>query len=306
MPRTIAGLLIVFAALLLLACGGDDDTSSGADATQGPTAIGDPTDNATATAQPTEITPAPAGDTLPVYLALGDSLSAGIGASNPLTTSWVALVHSSLPDWDLINLGIPGDTSDDLLNGGSLGDGIGEIQQRKADDKASNEVQVITLEIGGNDLLNIYFDLVIPGDCPSVVESLERPMCVEALTNALATYRANLRETLRRLTEAAPGVPLFLMTLYNPFSGGASHVDQLGVLSLEGQDGTPFPSGLNDAIREEGAAAGVTVVEWYELFLGKQSEYIAQDLIHPNDTGQAVMADAVKTVMAQAGLPVVD
>ena len=80
----------------------------------------------------------------------------------------------------------------------------------------------------------------------------------------------------------------------------------MGVLSLEGQAGTALPQGLNDIIREAGDEAGVSVVEWYELFLGKQSEYIAQDLIHPNDVGHAVMAGAVTEAMALAGLPVVD
>jgi hypothetical protein len=96
------------------------------------------------------------------------------------------------------------------------------------------------------------------------------------------------------------------MTIYNPFSGGASVLDEMGVLSLEGQEGTEFPRGMNDIIREVGDEAGVSVVEWYELFLGKQSEYIALDLIHPNDTGHAVMAAAVTEAMALAGLPVVD
>jgi hypothetical protein len=105
----------------------------------------------------------------------------------------------------------------------------------------------------------------------------------------------------------APDVPLFLMTLYNPFSGGtAPLLEEVGILALEGLADTPFPEGLNDIVREEGAAAGVKVVEWYELFLGKQPEYIAMDIIHPNDTGHAVMAGAVTLAMAQAGLPVVD
>ena len=78
------------------------------------------------------------------------------------------------------------------------------------------------------------------------------------------------------------------------------------MLALEGLAGTEFPEGLNDVIREVGAEAGVTVVEWYELFHGKQSEYVSLDLIHPNNAGHAVMAEAVIDAMAQAGLPVVD
>jgi lysophospholipase L1-like esterase len=149
-------------------------------------------------------------------------------------------------------------------------------------------------------LLDIYFDLVIPGTCPSVVESLNRPECVGALQEALDRYRPNLVETVEALQAAAPGVPIYLMTLYNPFSGGASVLDEFGVLSLEGQEGTPFPEGLNDIIRAEAAAhPGVVLVEWYELFLGKQREYISQDLIHPNDTGYQVMADAVLAAILQ-------
>jgi lysophospholipase L1-like esterase len=66
---------------------------------------------------------------------------------------------------------------------------------------------------------------------------------------------------------------------------------------------SPPSARLNDVIRQEGEAAGVHLVEWYELFLGKQPEYISQDLIHPNDTGHQVMADAVITAMSAAGLP---
>ncbi|MCH8961076.1 MAG: PAS domain S-box protein, partial [Bacteroidetes bacterium] len=62
-------------------------------------------------------------------------------------------------------------------------------------------------------------------------EALQRDVCVRALESALAAYRSNLAETLERLTEAAPETPLFLMTIYNPFSGGSSVIDEIGVLA---------------------------------------------------------------------------
>jgi hypothetical protein len=98
-------------------------------------------------------------------------------------------------------------------------------------------------------------------------------------------------------------VPIFLETLYNPFSGGANNLDQIGTLVLEGQAGTVFPDGLNDVIRQVGQEKGVTVVDWYPIFVGKSSQYISHDLIHPNDTGYQLMAQAVLQAMAQAGLP---
>ncbi len=305
MPRLIVILTAATVALLILACnsGNDDLADVSGDLSAGSTATATPTDPV-ATATPT-VTPKPE-PTGPLYLALGDSLSAGIGASDEPARGWVGLVSAALPEWDLLNLGAAGDDSRELLFSGPLDEGLRQIALRATDAEPGNEVSAITLEIGGNDLLDIYFDLVLPGDCPSVIEALQRETCVTALKSALAAYRSNLTETLNRLIEATPETPIFLMTIYNPFSGGASVIDEIGVLTLEGREGTPFPEGLNDIVREVGAETGVILVEWYELFLGKQSEYIAFDLIHPNDTGHAVMAEAVIEAMALAGLPVVD
>ena len=302
MPRLITGL-IVASALLFAACGGSDDgptdAASGSPATERPTA-------SAVTAAPTATpTPGPAGPQ-PLYLALGDSLSVGVGASDEPLLGWVGLVSAALPGWDLANLGVSGDDSSELLFGGPLDEGLRIIDSRATDAEAGNEVGAITLEIGANDLLDIFFDLVVPSTCPSVIEALQREVCVTALENALDAFRSNLTETLARLAEAAPDAPLFLATIYNPFSGSSAVLDEMGVLALEGQEGTEFPTGMNDIIREAGAEAGVTVVEWYELFLGQQSQYISSDLIHPNDDGHAVMADAVTKAMALAGLPVVD
>jgi lysophospholipase L1-like esterase len=74
-------------------------------------------------------------------------------------------------------------------------------------------------------------------------------------------------------------------------------VEPIGELALEGTPGTPFPEGLNDIMRAEGAAAGVIVADIYPTFVGKAPEYIAFDLIHPNDAGYRVMADIVLAVV---------
>ncbi len=247
-------------------------------------------------------TPTPAPDA-PLYIALGDSLSAGNGASDRNTTAFVPLVRAGLgAGMALLNLGKPGDTSDALLQGGRLEKAADEIRRRRDDNVPGNDVRVVTLEIGGNDLLNLYTAYVLTGTCPSVTESLQRPQCVQALRDALSRFGPNVHEAIARIQAADPAVPIFLMTLYNPFSGGSSILDQLGQLSLEGQPDSPFPEGLNDMIRQEAAATGVHLVEVYPLFKGKAFEYISQDLIHPNDAGYRAMADAVLAAMAQAGV----
>ena len=230
-----------------------------------------------------------------LYIALGDSLSAGVGASGfDPKKGFVGLVHDALPtDFALLNLGVAGFDSRELIEKGELERATTEIKDRNNDSNPDNNVGAVTLEIGGNDLLDIFFDYVLPGRCPSVAEGLQKPECVAQLRNALDLYEPNLDKILTTLQQADPQLNIFLMTLYNPFSGGSPLLDELGELSLEGRADTPFPEGLQDIIRRQAQAHGVHLVEVYPLFEGKAHEYIAGDTIHPNDTGYRVMADAV-------------
>ncbi len=229
-----------------------------------------------------------------MYIALGDSLSAGVGASDPGTTAFVPLIDEGLgPDIELMNLGHSGDTSRDLLEHGHLDEAVATITERNGDADPANDVVLVTLEIGGNDLLDLLFDLVATGKCPTLQESLETPECVDKLESAIEGVAPNLHEALARLQEADPEVTIALLTLPNPFSGGIITIDQLGEMAIEGRLDTPFPEGVNDTIRAAAGDTGVLLVDVYPLFEGKAGEYISRDFIHPNDTGYRVMADAV-------------
>jgi lysophospholipase L1-like esterase len=235
-----------------------------------------------------------------LYLALGDSLSAGVGATVYTEQGFVPLIHEALgPEYALLNLGIAGHTSTELIREGPLDRAVAEIRQRNHDDDGDNDVELVTLEIGGNDLLDIYFDYVLTtGRCPNVEAGLQNQECVDQLRQALDRYEPNLDLILDGLHEADPELNVVLMTLYNPWSGGDPALDELAELALEGDAKTPFPEGLQDIIRRQAEANGVPLVEIYPLFAGKALEYIATDKIHPNDAGYRVMADAV---LAEAG-----
>jgi len=238
-----------------------------------------------------------------LYIALGDSLSAGVGASSYTEKGFVGLVHDELgADYALFNLGIAGHTSTELIEEGPLDRALAEIDNRNNDENADNDVKVVTLEIGGNDLLDIFFDLVLPGRCPNLAEGLQRPECVQALERALAAYEPNLDLILDRIREVDPEITVFLMTLYNPFSGGTAALDEIAELALEGAPDTPFPEGLQDIIRRQAEVNGAHLVEVYPHFEGRAREYIASDTIHPNDTGYRVMADAVIAEIREAGI----
>ena len=234
-----------------------------------------------------------------LYIALGDSLSAGVGASDREATGFVPLVHKGLGErWQLINFGWSGDTSDDLLKRGFLDATIALIQYRNGDDDPDNDAKLVTLGIGGNDLLAMFNELVLSGTCPSVEEALAKPECVESLRETLDRFGTNLAIALDRLTEAGPDVRIVVMTLYNPMSESswfpeAQDMAQVVEMALEGLPDTPFPEGLNDITRSEVEERGFILVDWHPLFESRGNEYIARDFIHPNDDGYEVMAAAI-------------
>jgi lysophospholipase L1-like esterase len=241
----------------------------------------------------------------PLYIAVGDSLSYGSAASDPDTTSFVALVHRGFTiDIDLLNLGVPGYTSADLLSERELDIAIGEISARLNDGIEGNEVEAVTFEIGGNDLLSVYFDFVIPETCTSVDQALANDKCVNALIDVLDEYGTNLDTALAGLRATDPDLPIFVLTLYNPFSGRDPEITRIGDLAIEGEAGTPFEEGINDIIRDVAPRYDVHLVEIFPIFDGRAQELVAFDLIHPNDDGYALMADAVLTAMSDTGLPV--
>ena len=231
---------------------------------------------------------------VPVYIALGDSLSEGIGASAPGSTSFVPLVHDSLPGrYALQNLGHSGDTSQQLLDHGHLDDAIAEIVAGNGRD-----VRLLTLEIGGNDLLRLYSSFVITGICPDVDTLLTTPDCVDALTAALTNFEPNFAATLDTIEAAAPSLEVIVLTLYDPFSGRLPVQSAISQVALEGMAGSPFPEGLNTIIRRLVEGRNVTLVDLYPLFQGRGNELISIDFIHPNDAGYAVMAAAVIAALA--------
>jgi len=280
MQRTLAAVALLLLAAIAIACGGTGATRAGTTPTSS-----------------TVDSAAGAG----LYIALGDSLSFGIGASDANTTSFVSLVHASLgARYELLNLGVPGATSQDLIDGGNLDRAVQDIAQRKGDSDPANDVRLVTLEVGGNDLLHLYGAFVQTAICPSAQTALAKPECSGALRSALDGFRPNAVTALDRLRSADASLRILLLTLYNPFDY-LPGVGDLGDMSLEGKPDTPFAGGLNDIIREVAQGRdNVTVVDTFPLFKGRTPELIASDGIHPNDAGHRVMADAVTAALVPA------
>ncbi len=226
-----------------------------------------------------------------LYIALGDSLTAGVGSSDHLSHNFPSLVAQAL-GLALMNLGHPGDTSADILSHGHLDLAVAEALSRARDDDPGNDVALITITAGGNDMLAFYEDHFLTGQCPDIPTVRTRPECVRALEAAIQELRNNLDRILGRLREAAPQAEVIIFTLYNPFAGQDSPLAQMGELVLEGGTDPSLPQGVNDVIREAAKAHGAKVADAFPVLSGRR-DLMAKDGIHPNDRGYEVMAQLV-------------
>lgn len=156
------------------------------------------------------------------YLALGDSVAAGMQAPQPFTDHGYAdLLFKNIADDysfnEFVNLACPGDDTGEMIDGdngpggGSHCYGTGAPFAFGADSQLQaavaylsshpGEVGLITITIGANDILA----------CDSTAPDFG--VCVGGQLGQMA---ANLSEILWTLQSAAPGVPIVGMNYYNP------------------------------------------------------------------------------------------
>ena len=228
------------------------------------------------------------------YLALGDSLSVGVGSADPAERGYVPLFADHLRsahhkrNLKTINVGESGATSTSLRHGGQLASALAILEERNGDHRRSNDVVVITIDVGGNDIAPLA--PVCAGGFTAA--------CQIAVGTTFGTFAVNFDATLAQLREAAGDDTRIITTTYFntlvhpacPFNGAAA----LGSIVLEG--GGPLANGLNDIIRATAAAHGVEVAETFGL-LGAGD--LVGDCLHPNDAGYAKIAAAFEAVHDQ-------
>jgi acyl-CoA thioesterase I len=247
--------------------------------------------------------PAGAGAQAPqrgVYLALGDSLAVGVGATNPAQLGYVprlfnffhGTAHAGVDT--LLNVGVPGATSTTFISGGQLANALAAIEDLTTD------IRVVTLDIGGNDLLA----LLEPGS-PCLLDP-NVTSCQVALATALDTFARNYAFILGELTAklaADPGDEVILvMTYYNHLSGTSHPFETTLDLALLGRDlkidcgaavADPRNRGLNDIIACAGGP-GVVVADVYPRFVGKGPTLTHVQEggdFHPTNAGYAMIAN---------------
>lgn len=252
---------------------------------------------------------------LPGYVAIGDSVDYGVGASpgNGYTdqfNAWLEDNYFKGPS-DFLNLAVPGATSQQILD-------------EQTDDAVLFNVKhvfkkrVMSVGSGGNDLLGF---MQSPAFLPCATG--DQATCQANLGAVLAEYADNLDTTMKRLRFLASEhrAVLVARTQYTGFVqpncttiGGIDKDGNLWLpaeqvrailplvfLALEGavQDPSvtndPFP-GLNDIMRQKAEKYGAVMVDTMLPILGaiqSGTEVISRDCVHPNDAGHDLITNLV-------------
>jgi lysophospholipase L1-like esterase len=225
--------------------------------------------------QPPAPTPPPADD-VGLYLALGDSLSQGFGASGP-TKGWVSLYFGYLASngsgvTKVTSVARESATTADLVRL--------DLARAKANIDLPSDTLRVTIDIGRNDIkLNPACDYATDPGCP------------------IAT---NLRTMLKTLTADLtndPGTePIQIMEYFNVQIG--TPLESAYRLRLLGDDlkidcsGTGRALGLNDLIHCIALEHNAIPVDVLPVFDAAGASFIGPDHIHPNDAGYLAIANA--------------
>lgn len=215
-----------------------------------------------------------------LYLALGDSITAGYDATSP-----GAAFVSKVSRYARVQ-GIASRTLIVAKNGWTSRDLVQTLWTIPP--QVWSEVGLLTLCIGGNDLRRLARDMVLgtPITWPRVISITEE-------------YEQNLRRMCDFIDRRK--VPqVFLVTIYNPVPR-----TEIAVKAVEK---------LNAAIEEVAALYNFPVIDLYKAFQGREAEFIAgfragqiEDLmrlfkrpIHPNDSGHQMIATLVHQQLSTA------
>ncbi|WP_059104542.1 GDSL-type esterase/lipase family protein [Shouchella shacheensis] len=209
------------------------------------------------------------------YLAIGDSLSVGVGSSllgrGGLVPRYACMTERALGGRVAVEMAArSGLTSEEILTLGT------QPQLRRTIFQAN----IITVTAGGNDLIHAYEWFKRGGD----ERVLFRVLC-EATENlsALVSYVCKVKGSCYEP---------YMIRVFNVFN-------PLPALPLADQ----FVRRLNQHLATLQGHPHVRIVNVYSVFHGRENMLLSSDQIHPNDEGYHLMASqAVRTGYGRLGV----
>ncbi|MGA2286417.1 MAG: SGNH/GDSL hydrolase family protein [Dehalococcoidia bacterium] len=224
---------------------------------------------------------------------MGDSFATGLGASKS-NLGYVPLFYSFLHDktkhdMTLVSEAVVGETTTSAIATGQLGKALAELRFRNQDKDPTNDVTVITLDLGINDI-----DSLVLADQPCAPPiAPSNPGCVSAANAKVTAAEENLTAILHTVRVAAgPDVKMFALNCFNSYSGTGLPIEAMQDMLV---------TLINQKIAAVAALPGVdaNVIDAYDAFKGKGQELTAvggpSSDFHPNDAGYRVLADLLES-----------
>lgn len=219
-----------------------------------------------------------------VYLALGDSLAASVGANSP-QEGYVSRFHAYLEretgkDLGLTNLGISGESSMSF-NQGQFQQGLELIGSLKADGDPSTTISVVTLDLGANDLLTHLGS----AECQLEPQGGACQARINAGLDGFAQAFPQIVNTFR--DEMEDESELYIMTMYNPFDLGLGIPFETFSNEIIGR--------LNVIIADNAAQVGAKLADPFDSMASNASAWtnMLQGDIHPNADGYQALAHSL-------------
>ncbi len=201
------------------------------------------------------------------YVSLGTSLSVGVqpnsggtllptddGYPDQLFDLIKADFEAAAPNRELrlVRLGCPGETLDDMINGGSCPYVAGSQLDAAVDFLGDNaeKVLLLTIDIGGNDFRN--------ADCITDVVDTD---CANDISGQIAMDLALVLEALGNAAD--PATTIVGMNYYNPYLSSWLDGPDGEVLATASADAAVF---FNDALASTYATADITMADVYAAF----------------------------------------
>lgn len=220
------------------------------------------------------------------YVALGDSVAAGVGAERPSTGGYVPV----LADLLRARAGCDGDDCLRVSRFAASGATTATVRQQQlpalrallARTPAPPPVRLVTLTVGGNDV----FGPVLRSCAPAPTS----PVCATSAARAVTAAGRGMDAALDALDAAVPEATVAVMAYYDPLPGcRLAPLSPLAVQVLEGEGGR---DGLNDVLRAAAAEHGAVVVETRALLADRADLVGGDDCLHPSGQGHREIAAA--------------
>lgn len=226
------------------------------------------------------------------YVAIGDSLTEGVG---DLTNQggFVPLLASDMGDYLKANVspqnyGVSENTSQQILD---------RMTQEKDIRKALKKADVMTLTVGGNDVM-------------AVIRNNLADLQVSSFKKPARQYQERLRKIIDLARKDNKELPIFILGIYNPFYLNFPELTDMQKVIDDWNDKTKDVLGdykhvyfvpINDLLYK-----GVNGQEGIVQSSGDQTTIVNDALFtgdhsHPNNTGYQIMSDAVMEKIRKHG-----